>query len=248
MPPRFYLNQALTTGQAFELPTDAKHHATRVLRLKTNDKVTLFNGLGGEYVGHIINTNKSNTNIFIEQFYDINRESPLKIELAQAICANEKMDWIIQKAVELGVTHIQPISTNRSIVRLSTERAAKRLQHWEKTIISACEQCGRNQLTAILPMSTLPNWLSKKKINNGPKHRYLMLSPTAEKTLNHLTKPTIDTNITILIGPEGGFTTDEEVNILHSDFTPLRLGQRILRTETAALATITAMQTLWGDF
>lgn len=248
MPPRFYLNGAINAGQVIELSCETKHYATRVLRLKTNDKIILFNGMGGEFSANIININKSNTKVLIDQHYDSEFESPLDIELAQALCINEKMDWIIQKAVELGVTRIRPISTNRSVVRLSTERAVKRLQHWEKIIISACEQCGRNQLPQILPVITLPNWLNEKKINNTPKQRYLVLSPYAEKTLNQLPKTTSDTIFTIVIGPEGGFTVEEEENILYSGFTPIRLGQRILRTETAALTTIAAMQTLWGDF
>jgi 16S rRNA (uracil1498-N3)-methyltransferase len=254
MPPRFYLNNAINAGQIIELSDDTGHYATRVLRLKTNDKITLFNGMGGEFSAQIINISKSNTKILIDQYYDVECESPLNIELAQAICVNEKMDWIIQKSVELGVTRIQPISTDRSVVRLSTERAAKRLQHWEKIVISACEQCGRNHLPQVLPLTSLADWLSNKKAESNKKadqvhqHFNLMLSPTADKTLSNFSRPTSDTVITLAVGPEGGFTSEEEKNFLHTGFTPVRLGQRILRTETAAMAAIAAMQTLWGDF
>ena len=248
MPPRFYLNKAITPGETIELPIDSRHHATRVLRLRANDKVNLFNGNGGEFSAHITNITKTVTKIFVDQHHDVDCEPSLNIELAQAICSNEKMDWIIQKAVELGATRIQPIDTSRSVVRLSTERAAKRLQHWEKTIISACEQCGRNHLPQISPLIPLPQWLSEKKNSAVPQQLGLMLSPTANKTLGNLSKPSADTNITVIIGPEGGFTSEEEEIVSHVGFIPIRLGNRILRTESAALAAISAIQTLWGDF
>ncbi len=248
MPPRFYLNKTINAGQVIELSDDTEHYATRVLRLRENDKITLFNGKGGEYSGRIISIKKSNTKISIDQHYDFEYESPLNIELVQAICVNEKMDWIIQKAVELGVTRIQPISTNRSVVRLSTERAAKRLRHWEKTVISACEQCGRNHLPQVLPLISLADWLSNQKTDQVHQHFNFMLSPTADKTLSNFPCPTSDTVITLAVGPEGGFTSEEERGFLHASFTPVQLGQRILRTETAAMAAIAAMQTLWGDF
>ncbi len=248
MPPRFYLNKAINTGQVIELSNDTKHYATRVLRLRANDKITLFNGMGGEFSGRIISIKKSNTKVSIDQHYDFEYESPLNIQLVQAICVNEKMDWIIQKAVELGVTRIQPISTNRSVVRLSTERAAKRLQHWEKTVISACEQCGRNHLPQMLPLISLADWLSNQQADQVHQHFNLMLSPAADKTLNNFSRPASDTLITLAVGPEGGFTSEEERDFLHASFTPVQLGQRILRTETAAMAAIAAMQTLWGDF
>ncbi|MCH9639079.1 MAG: 16S rRNA (uracil(1498)-N(3))-methyltransferase [Betaproteobacteria bacterium] len=248
MPPRFYINKAIDTGQVIELPCDTRHYATRVLRLKTHDKIILFNGMGGEFSANIINIKKSNIKILIDQHHDSEFESPLNIELAQAICTNEKMDWIIQKAVELGVTRIQPISTNRSVVRLSAERVEKRLRHWEKTIVSACEQCGRNHLPPVLSVLSLADWLSNKKTEQGDQQFNFMLSPTTEKTLSNYPRPASDAKILLAVGPEGGFTSEEEKNFLHTGFTPVRLGQRILRTETAAMAAVAAMQTLWGDF
>ncbi len=244
---RFYHPAEIVIGKIVELSSDNKHHAMRVLRLKKGDSITLFNGHGGEYSAHIETINRSTTTAVIEDYYDKERESPLTIELVQAICVNEKMDWIIQKSVELGVTSIQPISTTRSIVHLSDERACKRLQHWQKVIISACEQCGRNLVPQVLPLSSLSDWLSQKK--SHPIHDVrLLLIASAITRLRDIAKPTGTAGTSLLVGPEGGFTSEEEAAILHTGFVPIRLGKRTLRTESVALATISALQTLWGDF
>jgi len=248
MPPRFYHPAAITVKQVIALPADSGHHASRVLRLKAGDYITLFNGNGGEFSAHIIDTSKSATTVSVDAFHDISCESPLRIELAQALCVNEKMDWIIQKSVELGVTRIQPIAAARSVVRLSDERASKRMQHWQKIIIAACEQCGRNQVPQLLPMTSLNEWLGNKKSSKPAHSLYFMLSPTADESLRNIPKPLADATIALAIGPEGGFTPEEEDAIKHTSFIPLRIGKRILRTESAALATVSAMQALWGDY
>lgn len=245
---RFYHPAEITLGQLIELSAENKHHAARVLRLKRGDTITLFNGHGGEFSAHIEHISKSSTTVLIDAYHDIECESPLQIELAQAICVNEKMDWIMQKAVEMGVTSLQPITTTRSIVHLSDERSSKRLQHWQKIVISACEQCGRNQLPPILPLISLVQWLSKKKTTQSSNALCLMLSTTATKSLKDLPKPSTGANVALVIGPEGGFTQEEEVAILHTGFIPVRLGKRILRTESAALAATAALQALWGDY
>lgn len=245
---RFYHPEEIIVGEILKLSVENKHHAARVLRLKNDDPITLFNGLGGEFSAHIETINKSSTTVLIDAYHDINRESPLRIELAQAICVNEKMDWIIQKTVEFGVTSIQPVCTSRSIVHLSEERSSKRLQHWKKIIISACEQCGRNQLPQVLPLISLLEWLSQKKATRSAQDVHFMLSTKATEGLKDTPSPPVDANIALVIGPEGGFASEEETAILHSGFSPLRLGKRILRTESAALATIAAMQALWGDY
>ncbi len=245
---RFYHPAIITIGQLIELSVENKHHAARVLRLKKGDSITLFNGNGGEFSAHIETIRKSNTTVLIDAYHDTDCESPLHIELAQAICVNEKMDWIIQKAVELGVTCIQPVTTARSIVHLSDERSAKRLQHWQRIVISACEQCGRNHLPPVLPLITLPQWLSQKKITRSAHDVHFMLSTAAKEGLRAIPKPPADANLALMIGPEGGFTQEEETAILHSGFIPLRLGKRILRTESAALAALAALQALWGDY
>lgn len=244
---RFYHPAEIVIGKSVELSSDNKHHAMRVLRLKQGDSITLFNGHGGEYSAHIETINRTTTTAVIEDYHNNERESPLSIELVQAICVNEKMDWIIQKAVELGVTSIQPVSTARSIVHLSDERAAKRLQHWQKVVISSCEQCGRNLVPQVLPLSSLPHWLSQKKTHSTHEIR-LLLTTSATTRLRDISKPAGNTGTSLLVGPEGGFTSEEEAAILHSGFVPIRLGKRTLRTESVALATISALQTLWGDF
>jgi 16S rRNA (uracil1498-N3)-methyltransferase len=245
---RFYHPEEIATGQLIVLSDTNQRHATQVLRLKKGDAVTLFNGRGGEFSAYIDQANKSGTTVLVSAYHDTGRESPLSIELAQAVCVNEKMDWIIQKAVELGATRIQPVSTARSIVHLSGERASKRQQHWQKIAVSACEQCGRNYVPHVSPLMTLPEWLSRKKVDKSPNDLSLMLSTTATQSLHGIAKPSADANLALVIGPEGGFTPEEEAAVLHTSFIPVRLGKRILRTESAALAAIAALQTLWGDF
>lgn len=245
---RFYHPEKITTGQHIELSDENKHHAARVLRLKVGDTITLFTGQSGEFSAQIEAITKSSTAVLVQSYHDINRESPLTVELAQAICVNEKMDWIIQKAVELGVSSIQPLATTRSVVHLSDERAAKRLQHWKKIIISACEQCGRNRLPEIFPLVDLPHWLSQKKVAAPGRETRLVLSTRTTEGLKQIPQPPADSGVIISVGPEGGFTPEEETAMLHAHFMPLHLGQRIFRTETAALAAIAAMQALWGDY
>lgn len=245
---RFYCSEQITVNQPFELPDNVRHHATRVLRLKQGSKIILFNGQGGEFLAEIVAISKSSSTINILKYNEYERESSLTIELAQSICANEKMDWVIQKAVELGVNRIQPIAATRSVVRLSNERAIKRLQHWQQIIISACEQCGRNRLPEILPPSSLPHWFEQIKNRKTLINAQFILLPTAEKKLGDFQRPPNNGTSTILIGPEGGFTPEEEQAALLTNFKPLSVGKRILRTETAALATIATMQTLWGDY
>lgn len=246
---RFYHQESLSVGSTVVLDHDNSHHAAQVLRLRTGDQVTLFNGAGGEFSGRLTHIGKSQCQVQISSFHDIERESSLSIQLAQAVCSNEKMDWIIQKAVELGVTQIQPLLTQRSIVRLSGERAEKRQQHWQRIIISACQQCGRNTIPQLLPLTTLTGWL-EQKINKpiSPDSHDLILSPDASLRLAQLPAPRESENTTILVGPEGGFTVEESEAASFAKFSAVRLGKRILRTETAALAAIAAMQSYWGDY
>ncbi len=252
MTARFFHTEPIHSGEPILLNSDTSHHATQVLRLKQGDPVILFDGTGGEFTGHLIQTRKSECLVKIDHFLEIERESPLSIDLAQAICTNEKMDWIIQKAVEQGVTRIQPLITNRTLVRLTGERADKRWQHWQRIIISACEQCGRNRLPRLLPLLSLSRWFEQKlalQQNSGNRRGYdVILSPVASRRLAELPFPAPAEPVTLLTGPEGGFTP-EEIDAAHiAGFIPIRLGQRILRAESAALAAIAAVQTLWGDY
>ncbi|MFO7580461.1 16S rRNA (uracil(1498)-N(3))-methyltransferase [Nitrosomonas halophila] len=252
MTARFFHPQPMQPGELVMLRSDTSHHATQVLRLQQGDPVILFNGEGGEFSGHLAQIRKTACLVQIDRFSDVTRESHLLIELAQAICTNEKMDWIIQKAVEQGVTRIQPLTTRRSVVRLSGERADKRQRHWQRVIISACEQCGRNSVPELLPLLSLSQWFEQKfaqqtETGERPRH-HLMLSPAANHRLADLPPPQPHECLALLVGPEGGFTS-EEMDAAHTiGFEPIRLGKRILRTESAALVAIAAAQTLWGDY
>ncbi|MDQ3259887.1 MAG: 16S rRNA (uracil(1498)-N(3))-methyltransferase [Pseudomonadota bacterium] len=240
--PRLFCPINLAHRAQANLPNGAAHHAIRVLRLKCDDEVRLFNGEGGEYEARIHRVEKDIVTVDIGRHHDSERESKLKVCLAQAITTGDKMDYTLQKAVELGVARIQPLQTRRSVVRLNQERAEKRLQHWQNVVVSACEQCGRNtvpQVAAILPFE---EWVA---VTDASTTR-LMLSPYAEHSLRDCPAPTGAVNLTI--GPEGGLNQDEVAFAQAKGFTSVRIGPRVLRTETAPLAALAAMQILWGDF
>lgn len=249
--PRFFCSDEIRAGREMELAAEAGHHAARVLRLGTGDKVVLFDGRGGEFGATITRIAKAGVVVQVGQHFDVERESPLAVVLAQALCAAEKMDLIVQKAVELGVNRIQPLATSRSIARLSPERAAKRVEHWEKVVVSACEQSGRNRVPQVDPPMPLGDWLSRRGAEQSAKdpeaaETRMLLSPGARLALRGLAKP--KAGITLLVGPEGGFSPEEEAAAKAAGFVPVRLGARILRTETVALAVLSAIQSLWGDF
>lgn len=240
--PRFYCPTLLHPGHIVSLPANAAAHACRVLRLQAGDAVVLFNGDGNDYVAKLVSIKKNEVAVEVLSAQPVMRESPLKIALAQAISAGDRMDFTIQKAVELGVTAIQPIASQRSVVKLAGERADKRREHWQQVATSACEQCGRAIVPTVAAPLSLTNWLAAL----SPYATHITLSPAATQTLHTLPKP--DGEICLLIGPEGGLTAQEiELATAHG-FTAVQLGKRILRTETAALTALAAIQTLWGDF
>ncbi|HLD10205.1 MAG TPA: 16S rRNA (uracil(1498)-N(3))-methyltransferase [Methylophilaceae bacterium] len=248
--PRFYCDLKhdlkhrgnLALGAVITLPERAATHASRALRLETGDGVILFNGDGNDYISELLLVKKNIVTAKVKSIKKVECESPIKVTLAQAISSGDRMDFTIQKAVEMGVTAIQPIASQRSVVKLSGERAEKRREHWQNIVISACEQSGRALVPEVTAPLTLANWLGTE-----PAFRTrIMLSPTATQTLQDLANPT--GAICLLIGPEGGLTADEIDLAATHHFIPVRLGSRILRTETAALAALAAMQTLWGDF
>jgi 16S rRNA (uracil1498-N3)-methyltransferase len=242
MVPRFFCSLPLNAGQAVTLPVDVAHHAERVLRLRAGDAVVLFNGNGGEYPARIETLGRV-SRVRLEAWQPIERESPLAIRLAQAMPAADKMDWIVQKSVELGVAAIAPVVSSRSIVRLSGERAAKRIDHLRRLAIAACEQCGRNRVPPVDDLLPLPQFLATQAELPGPK---LMLSPCAPVRLSELPSP--NSALTLLVGPEGGFT-DEELRAARAcGFQPAALGPRVLRTETAGLAALAGLLARWGDF
>lgn len=241
--PRFYCPPPLPLNTQCELPPAAAHHASRVLRMRVGDAVQIFDGIGNVLDATIHNIQGKHVLLGNLQTSMAETEQNLKIVLAQAMCSSEKMDWIVQKAVELGVSEIWPIQTQRSVAKLSGTRAEKRTEHWQQVAISACEQCGRNSLPLIQAPQEFNSWLHDMKNDAG--QRFILL-PGGATTLRN--QPAPQQRVTLLIGPEGGFTQDESNIAQQIGFAPVLLGPRILRTETAAIAGITAIQTLWGDF
>lgn len=240
--PRFFCDAKLGPGAQINLPEQPAHHASRVLRMKAGDKLVLFNGDGNNYPGEIIYLGKDGVKVKIGEPVTTKTESILNITLAQGISSGDRMDFTLQKAVELGISHIQPIAAERSVTKLQGEKAERRREHWQQVVISACEQSGRaNVPTVSLPMP-LSTWLG------SPEEFSLkvMLSPQGSLTLHDTPRP--EGRICMLIGCEGGFSPQEQAAAESCGFTGIRLGPRILRTETAALATLAAMQSLWGDF
>jgi 16S rRNA (uracil1498-N3)-methyltransferase len=241
--PRFYCPPPLPSSGTFELPPDTAHHAARVLRLREGDAVQIFDGLGNERHGVIAELGGKRVVLGGIITVDNDRESSLNVLLAQALSSSEKMDWVIQKATELGVTEIQPLDTERSVAKLSAERTVKRLEHWQQVAISACEQCGRNVLPQIHAPLDIMVWL--QQMQKLPDTKFILL-PQGAASLQAQAKP--QGRIALLVGAEGGFTQTESDTALRCGFTAIRMGARVLRTETAAIAGLAALQTLWGDF
>ena len=241
---RLYFPGELAAGSTCELPAAQAHHAGRVLRLRAGERVTLFNGDGGEYAAVIARVGRDRVALEVGARADVDREAALAVTLAQAISTGERMDFTVQKAVELGVTAIQPVTSSRSVVRLAAERAERRVAHWQTVAIHACEQSGRNRVPAVAAVAGLREWLARPP--GAPRALRVILSPGARRQLRDLPPPqgTID----LLAGPEGGFAPEEQAMAEHAGFLPVRLGPRVLRTETAAVAALAAMQALWGDF
>lgn len=239
--PRFYCREALSPGAHVELPEPVARHAVRVLRLPPGAPMVLFDGRGGEYPAHIERIERDRVYAELAGWQEVERESPLAITLVQALQAGDKMDFTIQKAVELGVRDIVPVESRRSVLRLTGERAGKRVAHWQGVAASACEQCGRNQVPLVAPLERLENWLAKP----APGVLRLMLAPDAEQTLASIPPAG---EVQLLIGAEGGLDPQEMIAATQAGFQAVRLGPRILRTETAGLAALAAMQVLWGDF
>lgn len=239
--PRFYCREALAPGAHVELPAPVARHAVRVLRLQVGAPMILFDGRGGEYLANILRIERDHVVAELAGWQDVERESRLSVTLVQAVQAGDKMDYTIQKAVELGVKDIVPVDSRRSVIRLSGERAGKRVAHWQGVAAAACEQCGRNQVPNVAPLEKLESWLARPR-HDGLR---LLLAPDAENTLAAL--PPV-AHVQLLIGAEGGLDPQEVIAAKQAGFQAVRLGPRVLRTETAGLAALAAMQALWGDF
>jgi len=240
--PRVYHPGRLQVGRDATLDEASSHHLGRVLRMKAGDPVVLFDGTGGEYQGIIRGVERSGVRVRAEAFDPIERESILDVGLVQAVSAGERMEFTLQKAVELGVAWIAPIITRRSKVRLGAERAQKRVSHWQRVVSAACEQCGRNRVPAVRPLMEFTDWLAEPA---GASHR-LVLQPDADRRLSEAGP--LQGSVELLAGCESGLDDEEIDLVLRYGFVPVRLGPRVLRTETAGIAALAAIQALWGDF
>ena len=239
--PRFYVDFALSTDSVVELPDNVVRHLN-VLRVKNTEEIVLFNGNGKSYpaLPEVLEKRRASVRILREEATD--NESPLNITLVQAVSAAERMDFTLQKSVELGVAEIRPVISERCVVRLSGERAEKRVARWQEIVVSACEQSGRNIVPKVLPLTTyaqalqqLPQETTKLLMSLNRAQKLSDVRPQSGK-------------VVFMVGPEGGWTEKEEQQAFDAGFQSVTLGKRVLRTETASLAAIAAMQTLWGDF
>ncbi|MDP2399736.1 MAG: 16S rRNA (uracil(1498)-N(3))-methyltransferase [Burkholderiales bacterium] len=240
---RIYFPDPIPDHGRCRLAPAKSHHLVQVLRLDKGDPVVLFDGQGVAHEAVITDCARGAVSVQVGARLDEQRESPLRVILAQALSSGERMDFTIQKAVELGVSAIQPLLTERCVVRLAGERAEKKQTHWQGVVIASCEQCGRNVVPGVSRLLGLRDWLQQPGPADGLR---LLLMPGADATLRQLPRPT--GAITVLAGPEGGLSPTEIDDAVRAGFTPLRLGPRVLRTETAAVALLAAMQALWGDF
>ena len=239
---RVHVDADLQTGRRVTVDGSAGNHVARVLRLRVGDSLTLFNGEGGEYGGAIEEIRRDSVLVTVLEHRGIERESPFHLTLAQGISRGERMDWVVQKATELGVSRIVPLFTERSVVHLDDRQAAKKVQHWRSIAISACEQSGRNRVPQIASPVSFYGLLEQGVSEDAGA---LLLSPAAQQRLTDI--PGDGTRATLLVGPEGGLADIEQDAALKSGFTPVRLGPRVLRTETAAICALTLLQQRFGD-
>jgi 16S rRNA (uracil1498-N3)-methyltransferase len=236
---RVFSDRPLGAHRELTLGASAAAHVGRVLRLGVGAELTVFDGSGGEYPATIVEGRATVLRVRLGEHRPLERESPLAITLAQGLARGERMDWVLQKATELGVAAVAPLITERSVVKLDARQAAKRREHWRGVVIAACEQCGRNRLPDVRAPAPFDEWLRTARSGLG-----LLLDPTAASGLQGIGKPPA---LTLLVGPEGGLSPAERTLALEAGFMPVRMGPRVLRTETAAIAAMSALQALLGD-
>jgi 16S rRNA (uracil1498-N3)-methyltransferase len=239
--PRIFCDFRLGPGAQFPLPQDAANHVGKALRLRAGDGLVVFDGRGGEYDAVILRIDRDRVDVKTGAFHADDREAPIGVGLVQGLPEADKMDWILQKSVELGVAWVQPIVCERSVVRLSGDRAARRESHWQRVVIAACEQCGRNRVPELRPTLPFRDWAAQPT-----SAKRWMLAPGAGEALAACAPPAGP--VELLVGPEGGLS-ERELDIAATvGFAALSLGPRVLRAETAPIAALAAMQALWGDF
>ncbi|VXB36879.1 16S rRNA (uracil(1498)-N(3))-methyltransferase [Massilia sp. 9I] len=238
--PRFYCPQPLVAGSTVDLPEAVAHHL-HVVRLQPGENLTLFNGEGGQVRATLLDSGKRRASARVEAVEDVEAELPYAVTLAQGLPEGSKMDWIIEKAVELGVAAVQPLAAQRSVVRLSGERAEKRQAHWQGVIEAASEQCGRNRLARLEALQDFGRWVAAP----SPAPR-ILLSPRASQSLAAWAKENGPQDVILMVGPEGGFSREEEDAALAAGALALSVGPRVLRTETAALAALAMLGGLWN--
>ncbi len=237
--PRLFCDSDLIVGTDIDMPKEIARHLM-VLRLSVGDEVTLFNGQGGEYQAKLTAIGKNSAVATVVSHQPVERELPYRVALAQGLPEAGKMDWIVEKAVEMGVSDILPVSAERSVVRLNGDRAEKRVERWRAIVVAAVQQCGRNTLPEILHPMPL-----QQVIEDVKDTTCIMFSPRATQTLSAWAKEQKPHNITILIGPEGGFSPAEEKQAVDAGVVFLSMGDRILRTETAGIAAVAAINAIW---
>ncbi len=237
---RIHVAATLSVGAELDLPDDAARHVAQVLRMRAGEALTLFDGAGGEYAAVIVEAGRRDVRVRIDHFDAIDRESQLDVTLAQCVSKGDRMDYTIQKAVELGVSRIVPLLSERSVVKLDAERWDKKLEHWRGVAVSACEQSGRTRVPEVTVVQKLDAWLASPA--DGALR--LLLAPTESVSLRALES---STKIALLVGPEGGLSDKEIAAARQAGCVGIGLGPRVLRTETAGVATLAALQLLWGD-
>ena len=238
---RVHAEQPLAAGLELALPDAAAYHVARVLRLRPGAPLVLFDGSGADFRAEIVAVEGDRVRVRVGERTAGLRESPLAITLVQAVSRSERMDWTLQKATELGVRRIQPVLSARSVVRLDERQAAKKLRHWQAIVAGACEQCGRS----VLPDVRAPLELSRYFAESPREGQRLVLSPNGPASLAGLASTAA--RIELLIGPEGGLDDAELDASARAGFAPVRLGPRVLRTETAGIVALAVLQALWGD-
>lgn len=238
--PRIHCDLRLGPGAQFTLAPDAAQHVAKALRVKAGDALVVFDGRGGEYPATVQRVDRDRVDVKLGAFSEVEREAPFRVGLVQGLPEADKMDWIIQKAVELGVAWIQPVVCDRSVVRLAGERAERRAAHWRRVAVAACEQSGRNRVPDVRPTLAFQAWIAEP--SSLPRW---MLAPGAEPLAARGAPPP---ELELVVGPEGGLSDRELDFAATRDFIPVGLGPRVLRTETASLAALAALHALWGDF